>query len=74
MTQKLGDYGNDMKVYALWGFQPLSSEPPTMHLCSIDVCRITDRQLITRMRIVPSMAASSFRAFWLGRCATSVTT
>lgn len=69
MTQKLGDYGNDMKVYALWGFQPLRLEPPTMHKC-----RIADRQLITRMRIVPSMAASSSKAFWLGRCATSVTT
>lgn len=28
MTQKLSDYGNDMKMYALWGFQPLRLEPP----------------------------------------------
>lgn len=68
MTQKLGDYGNDMKVYALWGSGRLGWNP-TMHKC-----RIADRQLITRMRIVPSMAASSSKAFWLGRCATSVTT
>ncbi|EEB21487.1 hypothetical protein BIFCAT_00443 [Bifidobacterium catenulatum DSM 16992 = JCM 1194 = LMG 11043] len=28
MTQKLGDYGNDMKICALWGLQPLRLEPP----------------------------------------------